>query len=678
MSLAYSILTAVLPAIALLCYFYECDLRQNKSQSGKVKAFLLGVSSILPASIIEAFVDRMLMHGKFGSYMQSLSSVSARHSIPVTDALQMGFLGSALIEESIKMLYLYLVFDKSKEFQSKKDTVIHAVTLSVGFAFVENILYVVSYGAEIAEARAFMSLPMHAIAALAMSFTIAFRREQSHQPLWQAWAIALLAATLIHGTYNSLLFINTFASGTIVFVFVIVAVVLAVRLYRNLDSQSDRMPSQSVGNKPLQQSPQLPRSPGLDWKHKPKAIAKFLNRALESRRINASVDLDGDRLQVLLEGAAVPPQNLAQSIFKKLLSLDIPNARSLKVYGKVEYEKVPSWSQEFVFTLSLPERAIAVDPSSRSKLWYSPLTWILISVGLISAGCFLPNPMERFHANSQAQKDLSASQEGGSGYSDTDYVEQGDRKYDRGDYRGAIEDFNRAISLNPNNAIAYNYRSLSHSELGDLEEAIQDCNKALEIDPEYALAYFNRAGYRTGKNDLNGALEDYDRAIQAKGDLGRKGRLRLADIYANRGDVLGRLGRYTEALRSSQQALQIAPKHQYAWFVQSMALSYLDRYEEALAAINKAVELDPPNAEAWNYRGNILYTLQRYNEALTSYEKAIQIAPRFRLALRSRAALLNELGRDREALEAYDRLIQLYPNDREAMQTRNALAAQHR
>ena len=61
-----------------------------------------------------------------------------------------------------------------------------------------------------------------------------------------------------------------------------------------------------------------------------------------------------------------------------------------------------------------------------------------------------------------------------------------------GEYRRAIEDFDRVLSMNPRFVQIYNYRGYAYESVGNHRQAIEDYNKALEINPRFALAYNNR------------------------------------------------------------------------------------------------------------------------------------------------------------------------------------------
>jgi len=93
-----------------------------------------------------------------------------------------------------------------------------------------------------------------------------------------------------------------------------------------------------------------------------------------------------------------------------------------------------------------------------------------------------------------------------------DFLIQGEEKYEKGDYQGAIAAYTQAIVLNPNYAEAYNGRGNARYRLGDYKAAVADFNEALRINPNYAEAYTNRGNARPDSGDSQGALADYTAA----------------------------------------------------------------------------------------------------------------------------------------------------------------------
>ena len=94
------------------------------------------------------------------------------------------------------------------------------------------------------------------------------------------------------------------------------------------------------------------------------------------------------------------------------------------------------------------------------------------------------------------------------------YYNRGNARYKLGDKQGAIQDYNQAIKINPNEAKAYYGRGNVRSDLGDKQGAIQDYNQAIKINPKDAEAYYNRGFVRSKLGDKQGAIDDYNQAIK--------------------------------------------------------------------------------------------------------------------------------------------------------------------
>jgi len=96
--------------------------------------------------------------------------------------------------------------------------------------------------------------------------------------------------------------------------------------------------------------------------------------------------------------------------------------------------------------------------------------------------------------------------------------------------------------------------------------------------------------------------------------------------YLEKGKDLLKQGKYDEALKYFDSALELDPQDYSTWMGRGDVLEKLQRYEEALKSYDKAIALNPEEDFAWYLRGNVLGKLQRYAEALESYDKAIEAA----------------------------------------------------
>lgn len=92
------------------------------------------------------------------------------------------------------------------------------------------------------------------------------------------------------------------------------------------------------------------------------------------------------------------------------------------------------------------------------------------------------------------------------------FFKQAFEKYKTEDYRGAIEDLNQAIRINPNEAKFYYSRGLTRRKLLDSQTAIADYTLAVQTDPNYADAYYNRGNAYCAVGDQPEAIKDYQKA----------------------------------------------------------------------------------------------------------------------------------------------------------------------
>ncbi|MDP7035318.1 MAG: tetratricopeptide repeat protein, partial [Planctomycetota bacterium] len=91
----------------------------------------------------------------------------------------------------------------------------------------------------------------------------------------------------------------------------------------------------------------------------------------------------------------------------------------------------------------------------------------------------------------------------------------------------------------PTTANAYSNRGHARKAKGDIDGAIEDYSKAIEIDPKFAGAYSNRGGARQAKGDPDGAIEDYNKAIEIDP--------KNPNAYHNRGNARAKKGDLIEA-----------------------------------------------------------------------------------------------------------------------------------
>ena len=114
----------------------------------------------------------------------------------------------------------------------------------------------------------------------------------------------------------------------------------------------------------------------------------------------------------------------------------------------------------------------------------------------------------------------------------SNYLWRGWACYQMGNYAAALQDYARAIELQPDDGANYTGRGWTYYQMGDYEAALQDYARAIELQPDRAFFYSERAAiHRELGHDLNAALQDYNRAIELapqEGDLFYRARERIA------------------------------------------------------------------------------------------------------------------------------------------------------
>jgi predicted O-linked N-acetylglucosamine transferase (SPINDLY family) len=221
--------------------------------------------------------------------------------------------------------------------------------------------------------------------------------------------------------------------------------------------------------------------------------------------------------------------------------------------------------------------------------------------------------------------------------------------------------FERAIAIDPKNAVLFNNKGLACQALRQWDAALASFNEALRLDAGFAEAYGNRGNVERELGRSEAALTSYDRALAIRVDF--------ATLY-NRGVVLSELHRWQPALESFDRAIALQAGTAAAHYNRGNVLRELARYDAALASYDAAVALDAGFAEAHANRGNVLKELGRLDEALAGYGRAIDLKADFAAAHYNRALLLQERQQWDAALKGYDAAIEIDPGYVEALVNR--------
>jgi len=217
------LLLAIAPATIIILYIYFKDKFEKEPVAFLIKNFLLGLTlSIVITTILGGFASKL---------------------IPLTDKLSVfqqflkAFIVVAFVEEFSKYIIVKYYAQRNKEFNEPFDGIVYAVMISMGFATLENVLYVYQYGVSTGIVRAFTAVPAHATFAILMGYFMGKAKFSKNRILLNF--TGLFFATLFHGAYDFFLFINFIPGISIgAFISLIIGIILSKKAIKKHQQSS--------------------------------------------------------------------------------------------------------------------------------------------------------------------------------------------------------------------------------------------------------------------------------------------------------------------------------------------------------------------------------------------------------------------------------------------------------
>lgn len=188
--MAIKYLAALLPPILLLLFVWRKDATKEPFRQ-LFKAVIFGALICIPAVFWESFMGTLLFNGE--------------EPTTIIGTTLNAFLCAAVPEETLKLIALWLVLRRNPYFDEHFDGIVYAVCVSLGFAAVENVGYVLNHEeawVSVAVTRALMAVPGHYAFAVFMGYYYSMYHFVHHDT---TTAISiLLVPVLAHGIYDSL------------------------------------------------------------------------------------------------------------------------------------------------------------------------------------------------------------------------------------------------------------------------------------------------------------------------------------------------------------------------------------------------------------------------------------------------------------------------------------------
>ena len=223
----YLLAAALLPAAALLFFIWKMDKIEHEPPKLIFQLVGLGALTVISAMILETL----------GGWILGLF-------LPETSLLYIFlfyFIVVAGSEELGKFVVMKLRTWKSVEFNFTFDAVVYAVSASLGFAALENVMYVFTGGLGVAIMRALTSIPGHAVFGVFMGLHYGIARRAAaygdEKTANRELRLAYIVPVLLHGFYDFCLSVDGGLWLLIFFAFYITLVIVAFLKVKKLSSE---------------------------------------------------------------------------------------------------------------------------------------------------------------------------------------------------------------------------------------------------------------------------------------------------------------------------------------------------------------------------------------------------------------------------------------------------------
>lgn len=221
------------PVVLLLLFVYLKDKYEREPFKQVLKILGLGMLTPIPVLIIGFGVWDNIKPEGFGHMFNVFWD---------------SFIVASLTEEFFKFLVIYLFIWKHKEFDEKFDGIVYAMFASMGFALVENFLYVFQSGAGVGIMRVFTAVPAHAMFGITMGYFFGLAKFEK-QKKGTLLAASLFFPILLHGFYDFILMSEKTALLLLFIPLMALMVYLSFRLMKKHSDNSKYNPkNQTLGD----------------------------------------------------------------------------------------------------------------------------------------------------------------------------------------------------------------------------------------------------------------------------------------------------------------------------------------------------------------------------------------------------------------------------------------------
>ena len=184
------LLVAIAPTIALMFFFLGKDKENPEPPALLIRTFVLGALSVIPVLMVDGIIGALFDYKSWSDFPRILFT---------------SFIVAAAVEEGGKLMMVRWAIWRNPNFDQRIDGILYGAIGALGFATIENILYVAQGGVEVGIGRAIFAVPGHALDGVAMGF---FLSQAKFTPAKRSeyMLLAYFVPVFFHGVYDTLVF----------------------------------------------------------------------------------------------------------------------------------------------------------------------------------------------------------------------------------------------------------------------------------------------------------------------------------------------------------------------------------------------------------------------------------------------------------------------------------------
>ena len=270
------------------------------------------------------------------------------------------------------------------------------------------------------------------------------------------------------------------------------------------------------------------------------------------------------------------------------------------------------------------------------------------------------------------------------------------------EYEKALQIVNGQIEKNPDDADAYDRRSMIYSLLRWNDEALADCHKAIALEPGKAFHYFNRGAIYEQRKEYPLAINDYTKALS----LSQNGDPLQGLMYFNRARAYVAIESYDKALEDVKQGEKLVPAfpqnyilesliydkkgdkkmadmsrhigimyefmHRGDYFLAGSVAEEAGLYDQSLALLDEAVKRRPDDSQVYSIRGLVYAQMGQDELAIADLTKALSLKETA-MDYNNRGECYRHLKRFDLAKQDYDQSVRLATDDSDRLAVYDSL-----